>query len=878
MTPKATLISYDSSVYNDLIFLVVLLCLGMAICSCWLVYRKSSCRFQSSAWGGFLLLLLLGSLGLCTFIYAQRLTWRDTCAKLVASYANMIGKLDHWKIQPGDPKFFSDWSEPFVLSADQQPLRSFSEGFLNPRPEGPILEKLAVPEGLAAGWRNNFQPELDPPSHVQRRNQWAIAALTQDSEAYRRSTKQICVRWEPVPQATTYRLQWGYDNGEETQWMTVYTGSKPFCVLAFPSERKNSLILTPVKGKLAPYVPTLPTGQSLAFRVRAEGGTPEDDPHFTQIIDILDFPAATNPYVGYAYTMRFVDQHALLFSEPEQLQFIVSPISDANNNGFIDVREVPNDIGEWFPATLLAQYIREYKERAMYFDVFRDKWGKWFVIAEPIWTPDNKMDGFLAMDFRVDAVYSTMFRERIYPLCLFALVMFVYFGAVLVVNHLQMKAAAISRLADELQHTVSELTKAKQETEKAWQVKTLFLNNMSHEFRTPLNAILGYITILSRSSFRCVADERALCMEAIKQVEENGKSLLELVDNVLGVAAMDGAQAHQLMPTAVHLRSLVFDVADTMQSRAEYKALTLTVEEPHDVPEWIESDPARLRQVLMILIGNAIKFTQEGIVSIYYGAVPKEQTQQQSLDMPMFYVSVSDTGIGIEPDYLHSIFKPFLQTDPTLTRQYGGTGIGLAVARQTAEMLHGSISVESQPGCGSIFTFTFPGQPAKPSPQEESVVQSSVILPKFNSTKSAILTQPANPETSGVKQLLAGCRILYVEDTRVNQIVVTTQLRKIGATVETADDGQNGIDKIAKAEAQGEPFDIILMDMQMPVLDGYAATRQLRANDYSKPIIAVTAHALPGDRVRTLAAGCNEHVPKPIDFVRLIETIKAFWK
>ena len=856
MIPKATLISYDSSVYNDLIFVVVLLCLGMALCSCWLAYQKRSYRFQVSVWSGFLLLLLLGSLGLCTFIYAQRLTWRDTCAKLVASYANMIGRLDHWKIQPGDPEFFSDWSEPFVLSSPDQrmdvsldiPYLWVSVGSISSDDFMPIREKLAVPAFLAAtrdDGVSRLASDVHIPTHVQRRNQWAIAKLTERWALYH-STKQVFVVWGGTSNAHSYRLQWKNAESEDADWITVYTGARTHCTLKAPE------------------------GMTLAFRIRAEGGTPEDDPHFNQIIEILDFPAATNPYVGYAYTMRFADQHSP-FSKQEQLQFIVSPISDANNNGFIDVHEMPNNIGELFPATPLAQHIREHKERAMYFDVFRDKWGKWFVIAEPIWTPDNQMDGFLAMDFRVDAVYRAMFRERIYPHCLFALVMFVYFGAVLFVSHLQIEAKAISRLAGELQHTVSELTGAKRETEKALQAKTLFLTNMSHEFRTPLNAVLGFTEILVQSSFRCVAERQSLCTEAINQIKENGKHLLELVDNLLGMAAMDGTQSPRLTFSSVHLRDLILEVTDVMRSRAEHKSLTLTVNEPLDVPEWIESDPAHIRQVLVLLLDNAIKFTQEGSILIDYGVLRKEQIQQRPDDAPMLYISVNDTGIGIEEDHLRSIFKPFSQTDPTLTRQYGGVGIGLAVARQTAEQLNGSISVKSQFGQGSTFTFVFPGQIVEPTPQERSDAQSSVILPMKKpvplDSQSASYMQPP----------LAGCRILVVDDTKVNQIVIVTQLEKFGAVVRMAEDGQIGIDKIAEAEANGKPFDVILMDMQMPVLDGYEATRQLRANGYSKPIIAVTAHALPEDRAKTLEAGCNEYIPKPVDFARIIEVIKMFW-
>ena len=332
---------------------------------------------------------------------------------------------------------------------------------------------------------------------------------------------------------------------------------------------------------------------------------------------------------------------------------------------------------------------------------------------------------------------------------------------------------------------------------------------------------------------------------------------------------MDGTQAPRLTLSSVYFRGLILEVADMMQSQAEHKSLNLTVKEPlQDFPEWIKSDPAHIRQVLALLIDNAIKFTHEGSIVIAYGVSPEQRTSE----IPIFFVSVSDTGIGIDEDSLQSIFRPFSQTDPTLTRQYGGTGIGLAVARQTAAMLSGYISVESQLGRGSTFTFTFPGQTTEPTPQERSQAQSSVILPKnhqvINSVKSG--------SQSGTPQSLVGYRILVVDDMKINQIVIAKQLEKLGAVIEMADNGQTGIDSITAAEARGEPFDIILMDMQMPVLDGYQATRQLRANGYSKPIIAVTAHALPEDREKTLEAGCSEYVPKPVDFSRLTAVIKTF--
>jgi len=677
MTPQAHLIGHDYSVYYDLAAVAVVLCLCMLACSLWLAYQKRSLPFIGSVWGGFLFLLLLGAVGLSIFIHEQRLVRRDNFAKLVASYADIVGRLNHWKIQPGNPELFSDWSSPFLLLPDQRPFFSWGQIVHDSSINEPILAKLAVPEGLTAGWED-VPSDYDKPIHVQRRNQWAVAKLTQDSKAFGRSTQKIFVQWKPVPQATVYRLQWRDAHSENTDWITAYSGSKPFCILTAPDEA------------------------SLALRVRAENGTSEDDPDFGKIVDTLDFPAATNSYVGYAYTMRFADQ--------QHLQFIAAPISDANHNGFIDADEEPNDIGELFPTDPLFQYVHEHKERAMSFEVFVDKWGKWFTIVEPIWTSDKKMDGILAMDFKVDTIHRAMFLERIYPLCLFVLVIGVYFGAVLFVNHLQIKAAAISQLAETLQYTVMELTETKKITEKALHVKTLFLTNMSHEFRTPLSAILGYTEILTQYIQEYATKELEPCMEVLEHMKEHGKSLLELVNNILSVVAMDGSQAPRLTFTSVNLRDLILGVAEMMRSRAESKSLLFTVDEPHDVPEWIWSDPAHIRQVVILLVDNAIKFTHEGSVSIRYGI----SSVSPSPNTLLLDISVEDTGIGIDPDHLESIFMPFSQSDSSFTRQYSGTGISLSVARQTAERLNGSISVESQPGCGSVFTFTFPGQIAEP--------------------------------------------------------------------------------------------------------------------------------------------------------------------
>ncbi|MDR0522409.1 MAG: response regulator [Planctomycetaceae bacterium] len=839
MPLQARLIGYDYSVYYDLIAVTVFLFLCMGICSAWLRLRKCSVKFLLTAWTGFLLLVLPGTAGMVISIHTQRLHWRDAFAKIVTAYADVIMQFDYQRIHSGNPELFSDWSPAAPVAP---PLQDTIDPIpdADTRTEKSVLPavltgKLKTPAGLAAV-RQVLEEHPKELRHHHRRNQWAVAALTGDSYAYDRCTEQIAVKWNPVEEATTYRLQWKHlHNGSNSDWFDAYSGSEPYCELAVPGN--------------------LP----LAVRVRAENGTPENDPLFTQLINVCNYPVETNIYAGYAYTMR---------RKQEQYQFIISPIADADHNGVIDFAEKPASIGENYPATPLMDYVWEHQEMAMSFQIIPDKWGKWFTIMEPLRTKDKTIDGVFAIDFHVDRVHSQMFRERIYPNILFVLAVFFYFGAVLFINRLQIEKNEQQTLADQLQQTVLDLTEAKRAAEQALHTKTLFLTNMSHELRTPLNAMLGFTEIIGLKIAKSDVLEKAEYSDAICQVKENGKDLLALIDNILGAAAMDEHPSMRLQFVPVNLRELMADVAGTMRSKAETKGLKFSVSEPKALPDEIWNDPDRLRQVVVPLISNAVKFTDKGEITINYGLynIPEERpVPSASRKEQMFFVSVRDTGIGIAEEHLSMIFRPFTQSDPSLTRQYGGAGLGLSVARQTAELLKGQITVESIFGKGSTFTFIFPAQTVS------NTGSSSELVP-VPDLSAALSTEPAghkNQPSLSPSLPLAGRKILVVDDTKVNQIVIAAQLKQAGAEVETADNGQIGIDKITEQKKNGKPFDVILMDMQMPVLDGYDATRQLRAEGYTLPIIAVTAHALPEDRQKTLDAGCDEYVTKPVDYDRL---------
>jgi CheY-like chemotaxis protein len=277
-------------------------------------------------------------------------------------------------------------------------------------------------------------------------------------------------------------------------------------------------------------------------------------------------------------------------------------------------------------------------------------------------------------------------------------------------------------------------------------------------------------------------------------------------------------------------------VLSLMRVAARQKRLTLEADYAEPLPASVRTDPVRLRQILVNLVGNALKFTEQGEIrlSVWFSA----DTAGQKM-----HVAVADTGIGIPKEHLANIFRPFKQADGSLSRRVGGAGLGLTISRRLARMLGGDISVESTPGKGSTFVFSIDAGQPSPAPLDAEAA-------------------PALPESAGVAARLTG-RVLLVEDTAANRYLVQTILHKAGLTVELAENGQEACRK-ATATPAGEPYDLILMDIQMPEMDGCEAVRRLRGRGWRGPIVALTAHAMSGDRERCLAAGCDDYLPKPI--------------
>ncbi len=423
------------------------------------------------------------------------------------------------------------------------------------------------------------------------------------------------------------------------------------------------------------------------------------------------------------------------------------------------------------------------------------------------------------------------------------------------VDDLNFAKQANERNAGQLEAIVEELNSAKALAEQSTRSKSEFLANMSHEIRTPMTAILGYTDLLIDDN--SVSEE---ALESLRIVQRNGRYLLEIINDILDLSKIEAGKL-SVENIAFNPVQVVDEVISLMQVRAEPKGLPLLVEYEGLLPDSVVSDPTRIRQILINLFSNSIKFTSKGHVRIVAKFVPQiDQTPAQ------LQFNVIDTGLGMSPDVVSKLFQPFTQADTSTTRKFGGTGLGLTITKRLANMLGGDITVTSQPGLGSNFQVTV---------AVETVANAAMLHP--DATPEPTQAPPEKPAVSA-EPTIDGCRILLAEDGVDNQRLISFVLKKSGADVTIVENGQLAVDAAMSALSSGSPFDVILMDMQMPVLDGYQAAGKLRELGYARPVIALTAHAMSGDRDKCLRAGCSEFATKPIDRKKLIAVILNQWK
>ena len=395
------------------------------------------------------------------------------------------------------------------------------------------------------------------------------------------------------------------------------------------------------------------------------------------------------------------------------------------------------------------------------------------------------------------------------------------------------------------------LVLAKEEADRANLTKSAFLANMSHEIRTPLSAILGYADLLGQIDLASERREHYLAT-----ILRNGKALSRIIDDILDLTKVEAGKL-EMETTDFALATLVNEVAELLLERALAKGITFDVQIDPNVPLTIRSDATRIRQILINLVGNAIKFTEKGGVTMMVSA-PTHNAHNPNLvagaspnkiDSTRIEIRVRDTGIGIESANRDRLFKPFSQADSATSRKFGGTGLGLALSRRLATALGGDIELLSEPqSLGSTFLFFFNAELPKVAPKVEPL---NGITP-----------------TAAVRDCLEGIVILVADDSPDNRYLASHLLQREGAVVETADHGQEAIDK-----ARAREYDVVLMDIQMPEVDGLEATRTLRRSGYTKPILALTAHAMAEERARSREAGCDGHLTKPLSRTDLVQAI-----
>ncbi|HPO71102.1 MAG TPA: ATP-binding protein, partial [Anaerohalosphaeraceae bacterium] len=381
-----------------------------------------------------------------------------------------------------------------------------------------------------------------------------------------------------------------------------------------------------------------------------------------------------------------------------------------------------------------------------------------------------------------------------------------------------------------------------EEAVAANKTKSEFLANMSHELRTPMNAIMGFTEVLSDDTL--TAEQRSY----VQMISSSSKNLLALINDILDYSKIDAGRM-VIEICDCRIGELLTEVESMLRPLAMQKGIRFEVLQCDMVPEILQTDPLRLRQCLINLIGNAIKFTEAG--HVYVNVVCFEEDGQLWVRF-----DVEDTGIGIPKDKQTVIFDSFTQGDSATTRKYGGTGLGLAITKRLAELMGGSVSVVSQVGAGSVFTLTIPAGVKTPQAVWNKYKQIDEINEMSDTMK-------------GTSMYIG--KALVAEDNPSNQKLMQILLQKLGLEVVLADDGVQAVEK-----GTAGSYDIILMDMQMPNMNGYDATRQLRSQGVKTPIIAVTANAMCGDEQKCLDAGCDGYLSKPIDRTKLNEIIGQF--
>jgi CheY-like chemotaxis protein len=391
----------------------------------------------------------------------------------------------------------------------------------------------------------------------------------------------------------------------------------------------------------------------------------------------------------------------------------------------------------------------------------------------------------------------------------------------------------------------------------ASRAKSEFLANMSHEIRTPLTAILGYTDLLLESEDE--ENTKARLAENVATIRRAGEHLLMIVNDILDLSKIEAGKL-KFEQIECDLPLLLSEVAALMNSRAVSKGLALKLHLGNEIPQRVRTDPTRLRQILLNLAGNAVKFTEYGGIEIIAMVIGENTAAKLCFD-------IQDSGVGMTPEQAAQLFSPFTQGDTSMTRRFGGSGLGLAICRRLALLMGGTISLEqTAPGEGSHFRVCLP----------------LIVVPGSGWTTQLTCPKAEHQQAAASTATPTGLRgrVLLAEDGKDNQLLIAFYMRKAGAEIEIASNGIIALEMLEQAAScdtgQGRAFDLLLTDMQMPEMDGYTLARTLRQRGNLIPIIALTANAMAEDRARCLEAGCNDYASKPVNKVQLLAKCAAW--